>query len=135
MMPLVPRPVVPLVVALALVTLLSACGGGSGSDARSAQSSPAPTGAVAHDAQVLQGRQIFQTYCATCHGIAGGGGVGPSFADGKLLRDFASVDAQMAFVKRGQGVMPAFASTLDDAEVRAVVRYEREVLSKPKGKQ
>ena len=127
-----PRPLVPLVAALAFVAVLAACGGGNGSDARSAQGSPAPTGALAHDAQVLQGRKLFQTYCATCHGIAGGGGVGPSFADGKLLKDFAGVDAQMAFVKHGQGVMPAFAGTLDDAEVRAVVRYEREVLSEPK---
>ena len=128
----VPRPLAPLVAAVVFVGVLAACGGGSGNGGGSAQSSPAPTGAVAHDPQVLQGRTIFQTYCATCHGIAGGGGVGPSFADGKLLRDFADVDAEMAFVKRGQGVMPAFAGTLNDAQIRAVVRYEREVLSKQK---
>jgi cytochrome c oxidase subunit II len=107
--------------------LLVACSGG-GSSSSSGQP-PLPTGALARDVEVLRGRKVFAAYCASCHGISGGGGVGPEFSDGRLLRDFADADAQVAFVKKGEGVMPAFGGTLDDAQVRAVVRYEREVLS------
>jgi mono/diheme cytochrome c family protein len=81
---------------------------------------------------VLAGRKVFGSDCATCHGISGGGGVGPSFADGKLLRDFADTNAQVAFVKQGKDAMPAFAGVLTNAQIHAVARYEREVLSHPK---
>ena len=87
-----------------------------------------PRGALAKDPQILAGRKVFASYCATCHGVSGGGGVGPSFNDGKLLRDFPTARAQQDFVKAGKGVMPSFAS-LGTARVEAVVRYEREVLS------
>ncbi len=111
--------------------VLAACGGGGGGGSSSGAQPPAPTGALAHDAQVLAGRKVFAGTCATCHGISGGGGVGPSFADGKLLKDFPDPDAQVAFVKQGKDAMPAFAGVLTNAQIRAVVRYEREVLSHP----
>ena len=104
---------------------VSACGGGG-----SASGPPKPTGALANDAEILRGRELFANKCATCHGTDGGGGVGPSFKDGKLLRDFHTVETQMAFVKKGKGVMPSFGESLSDAEIRAIVRYEREVLSR-----
>ena len=109
--------------ALGAVMLITACSGGT------TAGTPVPTGALAHDAEVLRGRTIFAEQCATCHGDAGGGGVGPSFHDEKLLNDFPTVAAQIAFVKRGRGIMPAWAGKLTEAQIRAVVRYEREVLS------
>ena len=93
--------------------------------------SPLPKGALAHDAELLKGRSVFEGYCAECHGFSGQGGVGPTFNDGKLLRDFTDVDAQVAFVEQGKGVMPAFATTLSAGQLHDVVRYEREVLSQP----
>ena len=117
-----------IVVAAAVAIVATACGGGGGSD-RGSTEPPLPRGALAKDAQVLEGRRVFASYCATCHGVSGGGGVGPSFTDGKLLQDFPDVQAQAAFVKAGRGVMPSF-SSLGDRRVEAVVRYEREVLSK-----
>ena len=106
---------------------LAGCGGGAGTGTSSG--SPAPTGALARDREVENGRTVFDHYCATCHGATGGGGVGPAFTGGLLLHDFATADEQVAFVKRGKGVMPSFGSILSDRQVRAVVRYEREVLS------
>jgi mono/diheme cytochrome c family protein len=115
-------------VAAAVLVLVAACGGGgSGGDGDSAQP-PLPMGALAKDAQVLAGRKVFAAYCATCHGMSGGGGVGPSFSDGKLLTDFPDAQAQVAFVSTGKGVMPSF-SSLGQRRLEAVVRYEREVLS------
>jgi mono/diheme cytochrome c family protein len=70
-------------------------------------------------------------YCANCHGKAGGGGAGPKLTSGRVLRDFATADAQVAFVKKGSGAMPAFANRLGDADVTAVVRFTREVLNTP----
>jgi len=104
---------------------VSACGGGSSG------SSPMPTGAAAHDAELLDGRSVFAAHCATCHGTAGGGGLGPKFSDGRLLRDFPGIDAQIRFVEHGKGVMPAWQHLLSAAQIRAVVRYERELLSGP----
>ena len=93
---------------LAIATLLVGCGN-SGESTSTPPQSPKPTGAQAHDAELLRGRTIFQDNCAECHGFSGSGGLGPAFTDGKLLRDFADVDAQVAFVKQGKGVMPGFA--------------------------
>jgi mono/diheme cytochrome c family protein len=112
---------------LGVVVLAAACGGGSGSGSGAA--APRPKGTLASDPQVLEGRRLFVDYCASCHGIDGRGGVGPSFRGGKLLRDFATADDQVAFVRTGRGVMPSFGNQLSDAQLRAVVRYEREVVS------
>jgi mono/diheme cytochrome c family protein len=114
-------------VVVVTILVLSACSSGSASSG--SESAPAPTGAAAQDARVVQGRSVYTANCSRCHGTDGGGGVGPSFHGGVLLRKFATVDDQIAFVSRGKGVMPAFGQQLSRAEIDAVVRYEREVLS------
>jgi mono/diheme cytochrome c family protein len=116
-----------LVVASVLVALaLTACGGSP-----STAATPLPTGSLAHNTELLQGRTLFAANCASCHGTAGGGGLGPKFTGGRLQRDFPDIDAQIAFVKRGRGIMPAWGSVLSGAQIRAVVSYERDVLSDP----
>ena len=117
-----------LLLVIAVVAVVSAGCGSSSS--KESGSPPLPTGRLANDAEVRHGREIFTESCATCHGVSGGGGLGPSFNDGKLLKDFSTIDAQVEFVKHGRGVMPPFANSFSDAQIRAVVRYEREVLSK-----
>ena len=111
---------------LLLVFLLGACSSGT-----HVPSPPLPVGSAAHDAELLEGRRLFAANCATCHGTAGGGGLGPSFKDGKLLRDFPDIASQITFVEHGKGVMPAWGTLLPAAQIHAVVRYEREVLSRP----
>jgi mono/diheme cytochrome c family protein len=116
---------VALVATAAVVAgLASACGGGG-----SSTGSPLPTGAPAHDATLLAGRKVFSAECATCHGSSGQGGVGPTFNDGRLQRDFPSPSDQVAFVSQGKGVMPAFAGVLTPRQLAEVVAYERQVLS------
>ncbi|MHB8670806.1 MAG: c-type cytochrome [Acidimicrobiales bacterium] len=86
--------------------------------------------------------------CAGCHGGAGEGGVGPQLAGGQAVKTFPNVASHIAWVETGsqtkpkgtaygdpnreggqhvvtQGVMPAFKGTLTDAEIAAVVAYER----------
>jgi ubiquinol-cytochrome c reductase cytochrome c subunit len=113
-----------LLAVVATVGLASACGGGGGSS-----SSPLPSGALAHDASLLAGRKVFSAECATCHGSGGQGGVGPTFNDGRLQRDFPNASDQVAFVSQGKGVMPPFAGVLTAAQLQEVVAYERQVLS------
>ncbi len=131
------RPVVLCRALLVVVVLgtaggvLSACGGSGGSDGSSgASDAPMPTGALAKDREILTGRRLYSTYCSSCHGASGGGGVGPKFTDGRLLTDFPTVEEQVTFVTNGKGAMPAWGKTMSAAELRAVVRYERAVLSK-----
>jgi mono/diheme cytochrome c family protein len=109
--------------------MLSACGGGSGGGA---SSSPLPTGAHAHDATLLAGRNVFSAECASCHGARGQGGVGPTFHDGKLLRDFPNPEDQVTFVSNGKGIMPSFAGVLTHSQLESVVAYERQVLTHAK---
>jgi len=111
--------------AAAIVALAAACGGGG-----SSASSPLPTGAHAHDQTLLAGRKVFSAECATCHGSGGQGGVGPTFNDGRLLRDFPNPSDQVTFVSQGKGVMPGFAGVLTAIQLAEVVAYERQVLSK-----
>jgi len=107
--------------AVVLSAALIACGGGNHSNAFQ---SPAPTGSATHDSVLLQGREVYEVHCAQCHGVSGAGGTGPSFTDGKLLRDFPTVAAQLLFVHKRR-----IGSALTASQLGAVVRYEREVLS------
>jgi mono/diheme cytochrome c family protein len=105
--------------------------------------------------QLTEGASIFATSCARCHGTAGEGAVGPSMTDFGLAETFPDMIGQLQFVWTGtDGVgpagtvygdperlggprtsfgqnskMPYFRGSLNQAELLAVVRYEREVLS------
>ena len=110
---------------LAAVALLGACGGGGASPS----GSPLPTGAQAHDATLLAGRNVYSADCASCHGSRGQGGVGPTFHDGRLAHDFPNAEDQVTFVSHGKGVMPSFAGVLTAGQLESVVAYERQVLT------
>jgi mono/diheme cytochrome c family protein len=112
--------------------------------------------------QLDAGADIYNSKCSSCHGGAGGGGVGRKLADGEVLKTFPDIEQQMEFVKQGDagfdGVgygdpnreggqhiggsfgsarMPTFKDALTDTETLEVVRYEREHLAgeKPDAKQ
>jgi mono/diheme cytochrome c family protein len=95
------------------------------------------------------GAAIFSANCAACHGAAGEGGVGPALENGDAAITFPDEADHISWVKTGSGPfagkpygdpereggprvakggMPAFAGTLSDAEIQAVVTYEREQL-------
>ena len=72
------------------------------------------------------GEQVYARTCAGCHGA---GGAGQSVIGAPALQGSAMVKGPPAqhvqIVLRGRGVMPAFGQTLSDAELAAVVSYER----------
>ncbi len=92
--------------------------------------------------------------CASCHGAAGGGGVGYPFEGQSVLQTFPHIEDQIRYVYYGtegfnaagveiygnpdrpggphitgaRGVMPAFGSQLTEAEIIGVICHERYTL-------
>ncbi len=92
--------------------------------------------------------------CASCHGGAGGGGVGYAFSEGEVLKTFPNIEDQIRYVYYGteqynlagveiygnpnreggphitgaQGVMPGFGGQLTDYEIVEVICHERYTL-------
>lgn len=79
----------------------------------------------ADEALLAQGRQVFleqaQPSCSLCHTLreaGASGAIGPDLD--QLKPDAARVAAA---VSNGVGVMPPFAETLSDEQIRAVAHY------------
>jgi mono/diheme cytochrome c family protein len=111
--------------------------------------SPPSKGAAALTPLQL-GSQVFAKNCSPCHGATGGGGVGPKLAGGEAKLTFPTEADHIAWVetgsaaKKGQkygdpnrpggqhgpatGGMPPFKGTLTDAQIKAVVTFERDGL-------
>lgn len=84
-------------------------------------------------AMLSQGRDLFASTCAKCHGESGSGGV-PAAAGQPAPRDLrdhvfqsSRTDGQLrAVIVSGKGTaMPAFGTLFDDAQLRALVAYLR----------
>ena len=102
--------VVAVIAALAFVVLLFA----------NEKDAPAPATAAASG----PGATIFSTRCASCHGAAGEGGIGPRLA-GTVTDTFPDEADQIAVVANGRAGMPAFRDRLTTEEITAVVRFTR----------
>ena len=78
---------------------------------------------------ILAGAEIYQSNCASCHGVNGGGkGTAATYLAQKPanLREMAGThpDGDFAYkIKTGRGAMPAWESTLSDNEVWHLVNY------------
>ena len=105
------------------------------------------------EGQVGIGTEIYSS-CASCHGAAGGGGVGYPFSGGSVLQTFPHIEDQIRYVYYGTegynaegveiygnpereggphvtgglGVMPAFGGQLTQYEIVAVICHERYTL-------
>jgi len=83
-------------------------------------------------AEDLQGKQAFETRCSTCHGLDGGGAMGPNI-QGIPFRLGSDVVANI--IKNGlSGGMPAFAGQMSDAQIQQVVAYLLSLTPKDTGK-
>ena len=80
---------------------------------------------AASAADVFEGRKLYTTYCASCHGPAGVAVMPgtPSFARGdRLMQPDAGL---LASIRAGRNAMPAFAGVLRDREILDVIAYLR----------
>ena len=72
-------------------------------------------------ADVEAGKQIFEQRCSVCHGLDGGGAMGPNI-QGIPMRIGAPIVANT--IKNGvTGSMPAFAGQITDAQIQQVIAY------------
>ena len=68
-----------------------------------------------------RGREIFDRYCAACHGMRGDGAVGPSLKD---LKARWTVESTIEWIKNPSPRMPRlFPETLDEQDVKDVATY------------
>jgi mono/diheme cytochrome c family protein len=102
---------------LVLATSLMAVGCGGGDDDSSVPSDPV----------LAQGRDVYRSQCAQCHGSRGGGGSGVKLA-GVVAASYPNFEDHVAVIRdgKGSGRMPAFGDRLSPEEIEAVARWERE---------
>lgn len=109
------RPVAGVLGVVAGAALAAACAG-------------EPPEVTVDDPELVTGRAIYGASCASCHGADGGGGVGSRLDGPSLVAAYPEIQDQIDVVINGRNRMPAFIGRLDEDQVRAVVRYSREVL-------
>ncbi|GGR09418.1 hypothetical protein GCM10008957_22680 [Deinococcus ruber] len=100
-------------------------------------SKPSTATSAAPVASTVDGAKVYAANCASCHGAAGAGvpGAFPPLAgntaiagDGKYISDVLLYGLQGKIVAKGQpynGVMPAWAAQLNDAQIAAVATHVR----------
>jgi mono/diheme cytochrome c family protein len=81
----------------------------------------------------IDGGEIYAQACAGCHGTKGEGQYGKKLSGGAVMRAFPDAAAQVKVVRDGRGLMPGFKSSLDPAQIEAVVDYTRTTLQEPPG--
>lgn len=106
-------------VALALAAALALAGCG-GSDATEAELERLEL--AFENADVTLGSEVFGDSCSVCHGSDGSGGVGAALGG---VDERLTVRDHLAVVWTGRGSMPPFSGILTDAEIAAVVAYQR----------
>ncbi len=110
---------VQVLVALALVVAFALAGCG-GTDATEADLERLEL--AFESADVALGSEVFGDSCSVCHGSDGGGGVGAALGG---VDERLSVRNHLSVVWTGRGSMPPFGGILTDAEIAAVVAYQR----------
>ena len=75
-------------------------------------------GRLSHPSEL--GRETFQGVCATCHGLAGQGDIGPTIAQSPLLADRK---AMTLLLRQGRNKMPAVGKTWSDKQLNALLDY------------
>jgi putative heme-binding domain-containing protein len=82
--------------------------------------------------ELEKGKQTFETTCSTCHGLDGGGAMGPNI-QGIPFR--LGVDRVTNIIQNGvPGAMPAFSGQLDARQIQQIVGYLLTLTRKDEGK-
>ena len=77
-------------------------------------------------AAVREGERLFNWYnCTGCHGGAGGGGIGPPFADAEWIYGGAPANIYQSIVQGRPNGMPAFGGKIAPDEIWRLVEFIR----------
>jgi alcohol dehydrogenase (cytochrome c) len=93
---------------------------------RNAAATPAATPRL-DDANLVEGKRIFTTNCAVCHGDDGKGG----HTGGAPLDKVADFNAAIQAVTAGRNNMPSFRSSFTPEQIRDVTAYVVQTLAAP----
>lgn len=75
---------------------------------------------------IAEGRELYkQLNCYGCHGMRGGGGMGPNLTDETWQTGDGSDTNLMAQVRDGKGKMPAFKDVIDDDQAWKIIAFVR----------
>ena len=102
---------------LVMIAGLAACGGGDATEVDVERLERA-----FESADVTLGSEVFGDSCSVCHGSDGSGGVGAALGG---VSERLTVRDHLSVVWTGRGSMPPFGGLLTDAEIAAVVAYQR----------
>ncbi|MGH8402717.1 MAG: cytochrome c oxidase subunit II, partial [Gammaproteobacteria bacterium] len=117
--------------------------GAAGTTAAAAPSAaPAPVAAAPAVAEktwtmataMTHGKQVFDANCAACHQADGKGNAAmgvPAIAGGPIPN--GPLAAHISLVLHGKGIMPAWGNVLNDADIAAVITFERNAFGNHKG--
>jgi len=85
-------------------------------------------------AAMARGKQVFDSNCAACHMADGKGNpeMGVLAIAGGTIPN-GPVAAHINLVLHGKGIMPAWGNVLNDADIAAVITYERNAFGNHKG--
>jgi mono/diheme cytochrome c family protein len=75
---------------------------------------------------IAEGQELFKKFnCYACHGMAGGGGMGPNLTDETWQTGDGSDANLQVQIKEGKGNMPPFKSLLTDDQVWKLIAFVR----------
>ena len=75
---------------------------------------------------ITEGQELFKKFnCYACHGMAGGGGMGPNLTDETWQTGDGSDANLQTQIKEGKGNMPPFKSLLTDDQVWKLIAFVR----------
>src|SRR4051794_24120864 len=86
-----------------------------------------------NEQDIAEGKALFRSNCAFCHGLTGGGGRGPSLASGRLLHGSTATEIKNVIHDGVPGTtMPAF-TQFEPAELDALATFVRTLSSTQAG--
>src|SRR5215470_8513437 len=75
---------------------------------------------------IAEGQELYKKFnCYACHGMAGGGGMGPNLTDEAWQTGDGSDASLQTQIKEGKGAMPPFKSLLTDDQVWKLIAFVR----------
>lgn len=99
----------------------------AGAVGASADASAGGAGAGSAADTAVRAQRLFNANCATCHGAAGQGGVGPTLVGNPRAQNPANV---ASIVRLGRGSMPGFGAVLSEGDLELLVEWVTEDLSR-----
>ena len=98
-----------------------------------AASGPDLTPFAGIDQAMEEGKQVYDSACALCHGANGEGGIGLAFAGTEFATKKEHLNEHIDVLVNGRAAMPSFKAQLTPRQIAAVITYERNAFGNDTG--